>query len=97
MDLSGHATSKRGCGRAVAYWTTTLDRNENASRMGSATRGCTALGDVFKTFSDFVSEGLIWWEKMALRKITLGRLNFLTRTLPFDDFFLVSSPEDVGS
>ena len=35
--------------------------------------------------------------KMALRKVTLGRSNFLTRILPFDGFFLVSSPEEVGS
>ena len=36
-------------------------------------RGSTALGGVFKTFSDVGSDGLIRWGIVALRKVVLGR------------------------
>ena len=55
--------------------------------MGSAYRDGTEPGGVPKKSLDFSSEGLISWEKMALRKVTLGQSIFLTRTLPFDGFF----------
>ena len=47
-------------------------REKSADHL-STHRGSTALGGVFKTFSDVRSDGLIWWGIVALRKVTLGR------------------------